>query len=247
MTNEEVRDRIARVREQISNEAAKAGRKEPRLLAATKTVPAEQILFAVTECGIDLIGENRVQELTAKYPVLEGRVRQHFIGRLQRNKVKYIIDKVDMIESLDSMELALEIEKQAKKAGRVMDVLLEVNTGREAQKGGFFPEMLEQALGAIAELPHLKVRGLMAVAPVTDSSVKKSRYFAETYQKFIDISQKKLHNIDMSILSMGMTDSFPEAIACGSTEVRLGSALFGSRAAAPGTEEPQQEANRKQK
>ncbi|MBQ9469052.1 MAG: YggS family pyridoxal phosphate-dependent enzyme [Clostridia bacterium] len=233
LDNSTVRANIARVREEIARAARAAGRPAPLLLAATKTVPAEQINFAVKECGVTAIGENRVQELLEKYPQLEGGAKLHFIGRLQRNKVKYIADKVDMIESVDSVPLAQEIEKQAKKHNRVIDVLLEVNTGREEQKGGFMPEELESALAEIAPLPHLHVCGLMAVSPVTQKSEEKSRYFEETYQKFIDISAKKLHNIDMNVLSMGMTDSYSEAIAAGSTEVRLGSALFGRRDITP--------------
>ena len=230
LENEEVRARIASVRARITDICRTCGRKdEPLLLAATKTVPVETINFAIRECGITAIGENRVQELLSKYDELDKSVRLHFIGRLQRNKVKYIVDKVDMIESLDSIPLAEEIEKQAAKIGRTIDVLLEVNTGREEQKGGFFPEALEGALEKIAEFRHIHVCGLMAVSPVCEKNEEISRYFQETYQKFIDISRKKLHNIDMTVLSMGMTDSYPEAIEQGSTMIRLGSALFGHR------------------
>lgn len=226
---EEIARNVSEVKSRIEKEAESHGRPAPELLAATKMNDAEHINFAARACGVTLIGENRVQELLEKYPFLDPSIRIRFIGRLQRNKVKYVVDKVEMIESLDSLPLAYEIEKQASKKGLVMKVLLEVNTGREAQKGGFMPEELEDALRVISELPHVHVCGLMAVTPVCEKSEEKSRYFRETYQKFIDISGKKLHNIDMNVLSMGMTDSYIEAIAEGSTEVRLGSAIFGRR------------------
>ena len=232
LENEQVRANIAAVRKRIGEVCRACGREnEPLLLAATKTVPVEQINFAIRECGITAIGENRVQELLEKYPGLDRStgVSVHFIGRLQRNKVKYIADKVDVIESLDSLPLAAEIEKQAAKHGRTIDVLIEVNTGREEQKGGFFPEQLENALEQISRFEHIHVCGLMAVAPVSQKKEEKFMYFSETYQKFIDISQKKRYKIDMNVLSMGMTESYEEAIAAGSTEVRLGSALFGQR------------------
>ena len=239
LSNEEVKKNIEEVKNKIGEICRACGRADrPVLLAATKTVPVEQINFAIRECGITAVGENRVQELLEKYDALDRSARLHFIGRLQRNKVKYIADKVDVIESLDSLPLAEEIEKQAAKKGRIIEVYLEVNTGREPQKGGFFPEDLDAALDEISRLPHLRVKGLMAVSPVTDQKDEILRYFTETYQKFIDISGKKLHNIDMSVLSMGMTDSYAEAIAAGSTEIRLGSALFGRRdyPPAPGTD-----------
>ena len=154
-------------------------------------MPVEQINFAIRECGIGLIGENRVQELLSKYDALDRSAKIHFIGRLQRNKVKYIIDKVCMIQSLDSLPLAAEIEKQAAKIGKTMDVLLEVNAGREEQKGGFFPEDLDAALSEIGGFPHIRVRGLMAVAPICEKNDENYKYFEETYQKFIDISGKK--------------------------------------------------------
>ena len=232
--NQQVKENIAAVRARIRELCAECGRKDlPTLLAATKTVPVEQINFAVRECGITDIGENRVQELLEKYPALDKSVRLHFIGRLQTNKVKYIIDKVCLIHSVDRLPLVAEIEKQAAKRGIVTDVLLEVNTGREEQKGGFFPEELDAVLPQLAAFPHVRVRGLMAVAPVCEKKEDICRYFEETYQKFVDISGKKLHNIDMSILSMGMSDSYGEAILAGSTLVRIGSAIFGRRPADP--------------
>lgn len=230
LENQQVKENIGQIREKIEKACADCGRIQPPiLLAATKTVPAEQINYAIRECGITCIGENRVQELLEKYDQLDKSAEIHFIGRLQRNKVKYIADKVCLIHSVDSLPLAEEIEKQCARIGKVMNILLEVNTGREEQKGGFFPEKLEEVLPMIGALPHVHVCGLMAVAPVCEKKEEYIKYFEETYQKFIDISSKKLHNISMNILSMGMTDSMQEAIAAGSTMVRIGSAIFGHR------------------
>ena len=229
LSNEQVAKNIGDLRAHIAAVAGEHGKEAPLLLAATKTVPVEQINYAIENCGITDIGENRVQELLEKYGALDKSVRLHFIGRLQRNKVKYIVDKVCMIQSLDSLPLALEIEKQAAKIGKTIDVLLEVNTGREEQKGGFLPEDLEDALKEIGSFRHIHVRGLMAVAPICANFEENYKYFEETYQKFIDISEKRLHNIDMQILSMGMSDSIDPAIAAGSTMVRVGSAIFGQR------------------
>ncbi len=230
LENSTVAQNIESVRAQIDRVCRVCGRKDrPVLLAATKTVPVEQINFTVRECGITDIGENRVQELLEKYPLLDKRVRLHFIGRLQRNKVKYIVDKVCLIHSADSLPLIYEIEKQAAKIQKRMDVLLEVNAGREEQKGGFFPEEVERAAEQIGALEHVHVCGLMAVAPAYPKQEDVFRCFEEISKIFIDISQKNLHNIDMYTLSMGMSDSMDCAIAAGSTMVRIGSALFGKR------------------
>ena len=218
------------VHTQIKDACRLAGRgDEPILLAATKTVSAPHINYAIEHLGLCYIGENKVQELLEKYPDINKSAHIHFIGRLQRNKVKYIIDKVEMIHSVDSLPLALEIQRQAEKKDVHMDVLLQVNTGKEAQKGGFLPEELEEALRSISALSRVHVRGLMAVAPICEKKSDYLHYFQETYQNFIDFSQKKLHNISMDILSMGMSDSYTQAIACGSTMIRVGSALFGKR------------------
>ena len=228
--NAAVAENIGAVRMKIDAFCREAGRTDrPLLLAATKTVPVEQINFAVRQCRITDVGENKVQELLEKYDALDRSVRLHFIGRLQKNKVKYIVGKVCLIHSVDSVRLLAEIERQSAKKEVVSDVLLEVNTGREPQKGGFFPEQLDEALQAAGDFPHVRVKGLMAVAPVCEKSEDIYNYFEETYQKFIDISGKKLHNVSMEILSMGMTDSFGEAIRAGSTLVRIGSAIFGKR------------------
>ena len=248
LDNQQVAENIEKARIRIAEYCKRCNRTEkPLLLAATKTVPEEQINFVIRECGITDIGENRVQELLEKYDSLDKSVRLHFIGRLQRNKVKYIIDKVCMIQSADSLPLIEEIEKQAAKRELTMDILLEVNTGREPQKGGFFPEELETVLPVIADFPHVRVKGLMAVSPVCTNKQDIYKYFEESSQKFIDISGKRLHNIAMSILSMGMSDSLEPAVLSGSTMVRLGSALFGKRSYPennPAKQNPEQEKNK---
>ena len=219
-----------RVRDQIERASVAAGRTDrPLLLAATKTVEPCRINYAVEHLGLTDIGENRVQELLEKYPYYDKRAKLHFIGKLQKNKVKYIIDKVSMIHSADSVSLGEEIQRQAEKRDLHMDVLLQVNTGREPQKSGFFPEELVKALAAYSAFDRVHVKGLMAVAPLCEKKSDYLRYFGETSQNFIDFSGKKLHNIDMSVLSMGMSDSLFEAVYCGSTLVRVGSGLFGKR------------------
>lgn len=200
------------------------------LLCATKTVPPEVINYAINELGVTDIGENRVQELLSKYNDLDkDRVNIHFIGSLQTNKVKYIIDKVCMIHSVDSLKLAKEIDNRARKIGKVMDILIEVNIGEEENKGGVSPEKLEQLIEEISTLDNVRVRGLMTIAPNCEENAEYQKYFAKTYQFFIDILPKKIHNIYKPILSMGMSDSFETAIGCGSNLVRLGTVLFGRR------------------
>lgn len=203
------------------------------IMAVTKNQPVEAINFAINELGISLIGENRVQELISKYDEIDfpsdRKVRVHLIGSLQTNKVKYIIDKVDMIESLDSVRLAEEINKRAAKIGKVMEVLVEVNIGREEQKGGVMPEELFDFIEKVSEFSNIKVRGLMTIAPKISENSKIFEFFQETYKYFIDISRKNIHNIDMDILSMGMSSSYIPAINAGSTRVRLGTTLFGER------------------
>ena len=238
-----VAGRLEKIRSELA--ALEAGRSKSagpvKLLAVTKTVPVEVINYAIDELGIDAIGENRVQELLDKYDKLHSpkdkKLEIHLIGSLQTNKVKYIIDKVDMIESVDSPKLAAEIDRQAKKAGRVMDILLEVNIGREPQKGGIFPEQLYELISSIAGFDSLRLRGLMTIAPKSDEKSDYEKYFSETFRFFIDISEKISHNIIMGqidlshfdTLSMGMSGSWREAVYAGSNEIRIGSGIFGER------------------
>lgn len=230
---EEISTRYSDVKRRI---AEVSEGKYVKLVAVTKTVPVEAINYAIDNLGVSAIGENRVQELLSKYDMLSrpknGKLDIHLIGSLQTNKVKYIIDKVDIIESVDSLKLAAEIDKQAKKHSLTMDILVEVNIGSEPQKGGVLPEDLYSFIDALDEFSSINVRGLMTVAPKCDSKEDYLGFFAKTYDFFVDIREKKLqHNSEsrFDILSMGMSDSFEEAISQGSNEVRLGSVIFGKR------------------
>jgi len=222
---------VARIRADIERIKKENGiDRDITLLAATKTVPAEIINYATHTLGITDIGENRVQELLSKYDDLEkDGVNIHFIGKLQSNKVKYIIDKVCMIHSLDSEKLAAEIDKQSAKIGKVTDVLVEINIGREPNKSGIMPEDAESFIDSVMKYKNIRVVGLMTIAPVCEDKEEYKKYFSETYRIFIDISQKKLDNIKKPILSMGMSGSYEPAICCGSNMVRIGTALFGRR------------------
>lgn len=217
------------VLKRLKSAAEKSGRdiSEITLLAATKTVDADTINYAI-EKGITHIGENRVQELISKHGLLRP-AHSHFIGHLQTNKVKDIIDKVEMIESVDSIRLANEISKQAQKRGIVMDVLLEINIGGEESKSGFAPEDAEKAVGEVAKLDGIRVKGLMTIPPATDLPEESRKYFREMYKLFIDIRGKNIDNSSMSVLSMGMSNDFDIAVEEGANLVRVGTSLFGRR------------------
>lgn len=197
------------------------------VLAATKYATAAEINALVHSGAVRDIGENRVQQLLEKYDDLDrDAMNIHFIGSLQKNKVKYIIDKVCLIHSVDSLGLAEEIDRCAAAHGIVMDILAEINIGREESKGGIMPEEAPAFVAQLRRLEHLRVRGIMTMAPKTAELTDYNKYFEETYHIFIDIFPKKLHNIYEPILSMGMSDSFPQAIHEGATLIRVGSAFF---------------------
>lgn len=219
------------INERIAEAALKSGRKREDItfLAATKTVDADTINHAIS-LGLDHIGENRVQELLAKYNDYDlSKCSLQFIGHLQSNKVRQIVDKVDLIQSVDSVKLANEISKQSLKINKTTDILVEVNIGREENKSGVMPEMLEELLCQIAEMDGISVKGLMAIPPICDTSQKISKFFHNMNNLFIDISQKKIDNISMTILSMGMSSDYYEAILEGANMIRVGSSLFGER------------------
>ena len=235
---------LEEIRLNVENAVKESGR-DPgsvKILAATKTVDADTINFAISK-GIKYIGENRVQELLEKYDSInKDDVEIHFIGRLQTNKVKYIIDKVKLIHSVDSYKLACEIDKQAKKKSLVMDILVEINIGHEESKGGIAAEQAEEFLKSISQLENVRVVGLMTIPPVcvaeentkaqNDRSkkiYKNRQFFCKIFNLFIDISKKKLDNIYMYELSAGMSDDYESAVACGATIVRLGRTIFGDR------------------
>ena len=219
------------INERIAEAAQKIGkaREDITFLAATKTVDAATINHAIS-LGLDHIGENRVQELLAKYEEYDlENCSLQFIGHLQSNKVRQIVGKVDLIQSVDSFKLANEISAQSLKRNVHTDLLVEVNIGREENKSGVFEENLKELLCQIAELDGISVQGLMTIPPICYNKQKISHYFNKMHRLFIDISQKKLDNINMHILSMGMSDDYYEAILEGATMVRIGSALFGAR------------------
>ena len=229
LSAEEFDANLTSVKERLQNAADKSGRnaEDIILLAATKTVDAETVNYAISK-GIKYIGENKVQEFLYKNDGIVS-ANRHFIGHLQTNKVKDIIDKVELIQSVDSVKLAKEISKQALKNGIEMDILLEVNIGGEESKWGFIPEKLEENLREIAKLPGLHIKGLMAIPPVCENMEENRKYFREMYKLFIDINGKKIDNSSMEILSMGMSDDFDIAVEEGATLIRLGTALFGRR------------------
>ncbi len=213
----------------LSAAAQRSGRdlKQITLLAATKTVDIDTINYAISK-GISYIGENKVQELLLKNDGVNAPHR-HFIGHLQTNKVKDIIDKVELIQSVDSIKLAKEISKQAVKRNINMDILLEVNIGAEESKWGFAPEEIIDAITEIADLPNIFIKGLMAIPPVCENMEQNREFFRQMHKMFIDIGSKKIDNSSMEILSMGMSDDFDIAVEEGATLIRLGTVLFGRR------------------
>jgi pyridoxal phosphate enzyme (YggS family) len=197
------------------------------LLAATKTVDVDTINYAISK-GVAYVGENKVQEVLAKHDNLTD-VHEHFIGHLQTNKVKDVIDKVELIQSVDSIKLAKEISKQATKRGITMKILLEVNIGGEESKWGFKQDEVENAVREISNLSGIKICGLMTIPPICEEEHEVRKYFRQMYKLFIDIGSKNIDNSSMDILSMGMSDDFDIAIEEGANLVRVGTALFGKR------------------
>lgn len=219
------------IEERISEAAVKSGRSREDItfLAATKTVDAERINYAIS-LGLKYIGENKVQELLSKYEDYDlNNASLQFIGHLQSNKVRQIVGKVDLIQSVDSVKLAKEISKQSKKNDITSDVLIEVNIGKEESKSGINAENLHELLDEIKDLENISVKGLMCIPPICDSPQKNLKFFDKMNNIFIDISDKNIDNISMDILSMGMSADYYEAILCGANMVRIGSSLFGAR------------------
>ena len=225
-----ISENIKSIREKIDNAAQKAGRdpKDVLLLAVSKTVDVPRIKAAVAE-GLDELGENHVQEIMEKYEPMGPDVKWHMIGHLQTNKVKYIIDKVKLIHSVESLKLAEEINKQAKKHGLVMDILVEINMAKEESKYGIMPEDAPAFIESLSSLENIRVRGLMTVAPNVENGEENRVYFRNMKKLLVDINAKNINNINMDVLSMGMTGDYITAVEEGATIDRVGTGIFGKR------------------
>lgn len=229
-TTDSIAEQLRSVRERIRQAALRAGRnpEEVTLIAVSKTKPAEMIQEAYG-CGQRVFGENRVQELTEKLTALPQDISWQLIGHLQTNKVRQIIGKAALIHSVDSIRLAEELQRESEKKGVVTELLLEVNIAGEESKFGLRPEDLESAAVRIAQMPSLKLRGLMTVAPFTAIPEENRKYFRQIRQLAVDIKDKNIDNVTMDILSMGMTGDFEVAVEEGATMVRVGTGIFGGR------------------
>ncbi len=227
-----IAENIKRIKNEICEATIKSNRSigDVRLMAVTKTVCVEYINYAIDNCGIDLIGENKVQEFLSKKDLLHlDNVEKHLIGHLQTNKVKKIVSEVDMIQSVDSLRVAQSISNEAKKSDITANVLLEINIGDEDSKTGFDKAEFEESLNQISLLPNIKVRGLMTIPPICENSLELEKYFDRMSSYYNEIKEGNYNNFDFEILSMGMSGDYKEAILHGSNLVRVGSAIFGAR------------------
>lgn len=228
---EQVKRNFFTIKENIAKAAEEAGKTSDDIifLAATKTVPVEIINYSIS-LGLKYIGENKVQEFLSKYDEYDlSNCTAHLIGHLQTNKVRQIIGKVDMIQSVDSIKLAEEINRISLQKDIVTKILIEVNIGGEESKSGINPEILEDLIFQISTLSNVKVEGLMTIPPICNKKEEVYKYFNNMNKLFVDISSKKIDNIDMRYLSMGMSDDYADAIKFGANMVRIGSALYGAR------------------
>ena len=226
-----IAENVARIKDQMRQAAIAAGR-EPKdilLCAATKMNDADAVRQAIA-AGVDCCGENRVQELTQKLSenAYEG-APVHFIGHLQTNKVKQVVGQVSLIHSADSLRLLEAINKEAAKQSIIQDILLEINIGNEESKSGFRKEEALEVVEKISDFSNIRVRGLMAIPPICQNSTDNHNFFQEMCNLSVDITAKKYDNVSVEIMSMGMSDDFTDAIACGSTMIRVGTAIFGAR------------------
>ena len=225
-----LKENLQEVEEKIQSACQRAGRdrSEVTLVAVSKTKPAATLQEAY-ELGVRVFGENKVQEIREKYEVLPKDIEWHMIGHLQTNKVKYIVDKVRLIHSVDSLRLAEMIEKEAEKHNRVVDILLEVNVAEEESKFGLKTDEVLPLAERITEFSHVRLRGLMTIAPFVENPEKNRTIFADLHKLYVDIKEKNIDNGTVNILSMGMTNDFEVAIEEGATMVRIGTGIFGAR------------------
>ena len=225
-----IKEQISEVRKNIENACKRAGRdpKEVTLIAVSKTKPVPMLEEAY-EAGARDFGENKVQEIIQKKPVLPEDIRWHMIGHLQRNKVHQVMGKAVLIHSVDSLRLAEQIEAVAAKKDMTADILLEVNVAKEESKYGFFLEDTEAAIREIAKFPHVRIKGLMTIAPFVENPEENRPVFKKLYEFAVDIGKKNIDNVTMDVLSMGMTGDYQVAIEEGATMVRVGTGIFGAR------------------
>ena len=225
-----IKDHLNEVRENIRKACEKSGRspKEVTLIAVSKTKPLFMLEEAY-EAGARDFGENKVQEILEKHPKMPEDARFHMIGHLQRNKVKQVLPHAVLIHSVDSYRLAEQISQEAGKLGITAKILLEVNVAKEESKFGMMPEDVEEMAGQIAALPHLQIEGLMTIAPFVDDPEKNRPVFRKLYQLSVDIKKKNIDNVNMGVLSMGMTGDYQVAVEEGSTMIRVGTGIFGAR------------------
>ena len=225
-----IKEQLEEVRERVNAACLRAGRdpKSVTLIAVSKTKPAQAVQEAY-EAGARDFGENKVQEILQKQPVLPQDIRWHMIGHLQRNKVHQVIGKAVLIHAVDSLRLAEQIEQEAAKQNLDVDVLLEINVAKEESKYGFFLEDAEEAIRRISALPHVHIKGLMTIAPFVENPEENRGIFQKLYQFSVDINDKNIDNVTMGVLSMGMSGDFEVAIEEGATMVRIGTSIFGAR------------------
>lgn len=225
-----LKENLISVENKIQEACLRAGRKreDVTLIAVSKTKPVSDLEEAYN-LGVRIFGENKVQELADKYEVLPKDIEWHMIGHLQRNKVKYIIDKVALIHSVDSLRLAETIEKEAAKHNITANILIEVNVAKEESKFGLMPEELDEFITKISGFSHIKVKGLMTIAPFVEDSEQNRIIFQRLHKLSVDIEAKNVDNITMRVLSMGMTNDYTVAIEEGATMVRVGTGIFGAR------------------
>ena len=223
-------ENLRQVEQRIENACKRANRQrnEVTLIAVSKTKPIS-MLEEIYKEGIRCFGENKVQELTEKYDQLPTDIKWHMIGHLQRNKVKYLVGKASLIHSVDSIRLAEQIEKEYAKADEIANILIEVNMAQEESKFGITSEETEQLVREIAKFPHIRIKGLMTIAPYTDNPESNRVYFRNMKKLSVDIENKNIDNVSMSVLSMGMTGDYQVAVEEGATLVRVGTGIFGER------------------
>lgn len=225
-----LKENLEYVESQIREACERSGRarEEVTLIAVSKTKPVS-VLKEAYDLGVRVFGENKVQELADKYEALPKDIRWHMIGHLQRNKVKYIIDKVELIHSVDSLRLAETIEKEAARHNITANILIEVNVAKEESKFGLMPEELDEFVFEVAKFPHIQVQGLMTIAPFVDDPEENRGIFQRLRKLSVDIAAKNVDNITMRILSMGMTNDYTVAVEEGAAMVRVGTGIFGAR------------------